>query len=281
MSTKQLILAIEDNADDYRVLDRVFGKSSEFELVRSTTLTQALAMLSESEYALILLDLTLPDSDGIEAVSMLFAKSEAPVVVLTGLDNEEMAFGAVQLGAQDYLVKGAFDATLLLKTVRYSLERFRLVQELNESKILVQREQEQLRLQRSILSSHSLAAANANDNDPMRERFPDIFSTAVAAYQITVEHAVEQRSFKVRHDLSLELKNLASQIGEQAATPRDVVEIHTSTLTAMLNEVPDSKVSVVNEEGRYLLIEFLGHLCTFYRDYFHSLLPDSLESSGK
>ncbi|MEO0074381.1 MAG: histidine kinase dimerization/phospho-acceptor domain-containing protein, partial [candidate division WOR-3 bacterium] len=89
-------------------------------------LGSALDWLAGQECDCILLDLSLPDSSGIETVRKTRAAAPAkPVVVMTGLDDEQMATTVLSHGAQDYLVKGRFDSQLLVRTMRYAVERQR------------------------------------------------------------------------------------------------------------------------------------------------------------
>jgi serine phosphatase RsbU (regulator of sigma subunit) len=82
--------------------------------------------VSEEHFDVVLLDLTLPDSSGLESFAALYAEApEVPIVVLSGLTDEAMAIRAVQAGAQDYLVKGQVDDNLLVRSIRYAIERAR------------------------------------------------------------------------------------------------------------------------------------------------------------
>jgi signal transduction histidine kinase len=88
----------------------------------------------------LLLDLSLPDAHGLDTVERASeAAPDVPIIVLTGLDDQTVALQAVQAGAQDYLVKGQFDATLLTRSIRYAMERKRLER---ERLLLLEREQE-------------------------------------------------------------------------------------------------------------------------------------------
>lgn len=92
-------------------------------------LQKGLACLAESEIQAVLLDLNLPDSQGLETFLAVNTSSpELPIVILTALDDMRVALEAVRLGAQDYLVKGRFDAATLSRAVRYAVERNRLQQ---------------------------------------------------------------------------------------------------------------------------------------------------------
>ncbi|HTE48240.1 MAG TPA: diguanylate cyclase [Gemmatimonadaceae bacterium] len=123
------ILMVEDNAGDARLLREMFNE----ETPRHAGLTHVVCMSdAESHLAMhsvdvILLDLGLPDVQGLEAVRRACAAApHVPLVVLTGLDDETVALDALHEGAQDYLVKGQIDARGLLRSLRYAIERKRL-----------------------------------------------------------------------------------------------------------------------------------------------------------
>lgn len=141
MSEKKIsILLIEDNPGDALILktylqDSPDAGSSGFDIVNATTLAGALEMLSAREFEVVLLDLTLPDSEGIDTLfSVRTAVPEVPIVVLTGVCDEGFGLRAVQAGAQDYLIKGQFDGKLLVKSIRYSTERHGLLMELEKTR---------------------------------------------------------------------------------------------------------------------------------------------------
>jgi signal transduction histidine kinase len=125
------VLLVEDNPGDARLLELLLHEGTlDHELIRAARLEQGLALLEQRPVDVILLDLSLPDGQGMDTVRrMLGSAGHAPIVVLTGLDDERVAVEAVQAGAQDYLVKGRVDSTLLVRSVRYAIERKRLERE--------------------------------------------------------------------------------------------------------------------------------------------------------
>jgi PAS domain S-box-containing protein len=130
------ILLIEDNPGDARLVEILLEESdfNECEIVNKTTLKEGIEALMSFEFAAVLLDLTLPDSKGFETLEQLIeAKPDANVIVMTGLAAKEIGIRAVQVGAQDFLVKGNFDADQLAKTLRYSIERNTVLQRLEEA----------------------------------------------------------------------------------------------------------------------------------------------------
>jgi signal transduction histidine kinase len=126
------ILLIEDNPGDQRLIREMLveAKHAEFHLEAVDRLSKGLAHLSGSKADLVLLDLSLPDSQGLDTFITLHTAAEGiPIVVLSGLDDEKTAVESVQAGAQDYLIKGQVDGPLLIRSLRYAIERNRSEQE--------------------------------------------------------------------------------------------------------------------------------------------------------
>lgn len=127
------VLLVEDNPADARLLWEAFRGEKNIRLTHVETLAQAVAKLRETTFNIIMLDLSLPDADGIG--TLVTAQQHAPllpIVVLTGTDDEVLAIRAVREGAQDYLVKGQVDAHLLLRAIRYATERKRVLSALQQ-----------------------------------------------------------------------------------------------------------------------------------------------------
>lgn len=127
------ILLVEDDPTDRLLLSRALDMQPGFahELVTVSRLSQACDSVESDGYDIILLDLGLPDSQGLDTfVSLHDLAPEIPIVVFTGYDNEEMGTRAIQQGAQDYLVKGDTGPLLLTRTIRYAIERKRAAQDL-------------------------------------------------------------------------------------------------------------------------------------------------------
>ena len=120
------VLLVEDNLGDARLLREMFREqdSEPTELTHAETMSDAEHYLAKRRFDMILLDLGLPDTNALEGVGRaLIAAPQTPLVVLTGLDDEALAVGALQAGAQDYLVKGQLDTRGLLRALRYAIER--------------------------------------------------------------------------------------------------------------------------------------------------------------
>lgn len=126
--TTTKILMIEDNPGDARLLREMLAEANTNADVRHVVrLEVGLQHLQRERFDVILLDLSLPDSQGLDTLARVLAEaSETPVVVLTGHDDQETGIQAVQKGAQDYLVKDRVDGHLLNRAIRYAIERHRM-----------------------------------------------------------------------------------------------------------------------------------------------------------
>lgn len=123
------ILLIEDNPADARLVEIYLTESSLLlpKISRVAELKKGLLMLEESDYDVVLLDLTLPDSSGFDTVKTILNEFPSQtVIVMTGLEDDTVAINSVKAGAQDFIVKGKFDSNLLGRTITYAIERHQL-----------------------------------------------------------------------------------------------------------------------------------------------------------
>lgn len=127
------VLVVEDNPADLALLRATLRRSelADAEVIEASRLSEAIERLDSSDHGrvdVVLLDLGLPDADGLEALHVLLDRRAAPpVVILTGNADERSAVAAVGAGAQDFLVKGQFEPAMLARVVRYAIERDRTV----------------------------------------------------------------------------------------------------------------------------------------------------------
>lgn len=124
------VLLIEDNPVDARIFREALSSDAEkgsFALEWVDRLQTGTERLAQGGIQAVLLDLFLPDSQGLETFDRLRSEApQVPAVVLTTLDDEQFALRTVRKGAQDYLVKGQVDGRLLPRVVRYAVERHRM-----------------------------------------------------------------------------------------------------------------------------------------------------------
>ncbi|MEW6072111.1 MAG: ATP-binding protein [Planctomycetota bacterium] len=141
------LLLVEDNAIDvFRIRRMMRADSWGFDIVPASSIAEALAHRQEPVPTIILLDLSLPDGQGMESFEKVRACfGDVPIVILSGNEDESLAKDAVRQGAQDYLVKGAIDAQGLRRAIQYAIERHRI-------------EMERTSLELSLLQSRKLEA---------------------------------------------------------------------------------------------------------------------------
>ncbi|MDJ0598436.1 MAG: hybrid sensor histidine kinase/response regulator [Crocosphaera sp.] len=129
------VLLIEDNLAEARLLHEVLKGATrqEFQLFHEKRLQDALKQLETQTFNIILLDLTLPDSQGLDSLVPITNKnSHIPIVVLTNINDEELALEAVRKGAQDYLVKRHITLDILVRSICYAIERKQMEEKLKE-----------------------------------------------------------------------------------------------------------------------------------------------------
>ncbi|WP_310484630.1 PAS domain S-box protein [Chamaesiphon sp. VAR_48_metabat_403] len=194
MTTVLNILLIEDNPGDIRLLQEILREAIATQCYITPVMTLAAAIeqlsidpserLNSSPFDVILLDLSLPDSQGIASFLNLSDRDyNIPIIVLTGLDDQDLAISAMQQGAQDYLIKGQVDSNLLLRSIRYAIERERAEAAVRQAKIELEqrviertRDLQQInhRLQLELLERQKAEAAL----DISRSRFAGILEIA-------------------------------------------------------------------------------------------------------
>jgi len=132
------ILIVEDDIVDRKLLERLLSRSSlpVSEVKSAEYLDTALQMLDKDNFDIVLLDLGLPDSNGIESIIKVQSIApHVPIIVMSGLDDQDTAILAVQKGVQDYLIKGQVDSNLLMRSVRYAIERKKTEHELKSAEL--------------------------------------------------------------------------------------------------------------------------------------------------
>ena len=132
MSERLRILVVEDNPADADFIHEMLPQAGplNFQIESVSRLSEALTRLDSKGIDLVLLDLGLPDSQGLQTFQKLQkAAPNIPVIVLTGTDDQELAVAAVRDGAQDYLIKGQSSGRPLARAIRYALERHKAEEE--------------------------------------------------------------------------------------------------------------------------------------------------------
>lgn len=150
-------------------------------------------------------------------------------------------------------------------------ERRRAAQAEAEAQASAVRVKEQEREIRGLLqlanSSHTSVTAGLFGMQPLHESAPLVFEELLQRYSELIDMAMEQRAFKVEHGITDALRSMAERLGFLRAGPRDVVEIHSKVLKRKSEGVNSIKVQAYTEEGRLMVLELMGYLVSYYRNY--------------
>ncbi len=208
------ILLVEDNPEHVDFLRQLLAtpELSHFHLEAVGSLAEALDWLKTGSIELILLDLTLPDSDGIETFIRVFeAAPQTALVVLSGINDVQLAIETVQLGAQDYLVKGRVDNQLLLRAMLYAIERKRVQTELQcERDALEDRVHERTaalslanaKLQNEIAERRKAEATALESNRQLSAALGHLQATQQEIIQRERMHALGRMANGIAHDFN-------------------------------------------------------------------------------
>lgn len=182
MEEKIHILLIEDNSADARLiqiyLKEVYADQAILETAENLAI--GLEKLQAGNFDIIVIDLSLPDSSGIDTFKSVHEKaSEKPVIVLTGLEDELIGMTTVKLGAQDFLIKGKLDSSGLKRSINYSIQRYKLLKELSENtKKLEEKTTDLLREKQKLAQAQKLAQIGSWEwtlNDPVLTGSEELF----------------------------------------------------------------------------------------------------------
>lgn len=167
------ILLVEDNQGDARIIEELLKEdvNNQFLISHASRLETALNYLPEYNFDLILLDLHLEDSDGIRTFTVMEQEAaDLPIIILTGLSDENFAINAIVKGAQDFLIKGQFDSQALVRSIKYSIERKKALEEKDLLlKEIHHRIKNNLRTISTLLNFQSQYIRNEDDLELFRE----------------------------------------------------------------------------------------------------------------
>ena len=128
-------------------------------------------------------------------------------------------------------------------------------------------EQELSYLERLSHSNGTAVAAQMFGLLPLNKSSPDIFDEIVRKYQGLLDKALDQRMHRVEHEISGQLRSLAEELGLLKVGPRDVVNIYNTALKKRTEGENHKKTQAYIEEGRLMVLELMGHLVSYYRNY--------------
>ncbi len=255
---KLKILIVDDDPDIAGAFTHIL-QSADYDVISAATGQECLQIARGERPDLILLDVRLPDINGLEVCRRIKTDPELAqiaVINVTGMrTSKDDEVEGIEAGADAYLTKPVHLRTLLAHV--QTLLRARQTETAREFESLEQFPR----------LPHSAVAAQSLGLTPLRESLPDLFDELVQHYGELLDQALEQRVYKVNYQLAESLRALGDQLGFIKAGPRDVVQIHHAALLKKAANVTVSKARAYIEEGRMLILELMGNLVSYYRNY--------------
>lgn len=247
------VLLVEDNPGDAAYIRRLLADASTmqadgqvFDLTCVGTLAAGLGALRERAADVVLLDLLLPDSQGLETLARVQAAVPAlPVVVLTGLADQQAALAAMQHGAQDYLVKGRVDAYALANSIRYARERKHLLEELRGRTASLEEQNAEL---------DAFAHTVAHD---LKNHVFTVVGNAELLNEVEATCTCEQPGTEMLAAIMQSGRKMAQVIDELlllAQVRRSEVERSFVDMSTILAEVESRVLPLLNERGGKLIL---------------------------
>ncbi len=225
------VLLIEDNPVDARLIRELLSEASDFSfnVTKASTLAQGIEMLASRDVDVILLDLGLPDSQGLATVRAIFQRApHYPVIMLTVLDDEELAIKAVREGAQDYLTKDTLlkeemTTVALTRSIAYAIERKHTEEQLRQARDELE--------QRVTERTQSLAELNAALRKEIGERKKveeqlRKSSEEITGYSERLEQLVDERTAQLKDaERMATIGQTAAMVGHDLRNPLQALQL--------------------------------------------------------
>jgi len=266
-SPQLFVLHIEDNPGDVRLIREMLDEAGGYKVTVAETLAEAVTEIEKELFDIILLDLSLPDAKGLEAIASLRHRvPDIAVIALTGFDDHEMAHKVVQAGAQDYLTKGNVDGVVLARAVSFAMVRQSLyIQWEQRVKQEISELESALDVQQQLTGWQvGSQAAQAVGVGPLYLRTPQLFAVYLNDYAALMETYLDASAMH-KESPRRQISELADRLGNQGAGPRDVVDIHLKIVATKGTESNPQRARAYAVQGRLLALEVMGYLVDYYR----------------
>jgi CheY-like chemotaxis protein len=283
------ILIVDDKPANLLALEEVLNVPG-YRLTKAQSGKEALRLVLQAQFAMILLDVRMPVMDGFETAALIRQRAKTrdiPIIFITAQyaakDHIERGYA---LKAVDFVIK-PFDPDRLRARVGLLAELHRKTLQLEKtnrelyaaivdrkkfeqdlSGYQVKQEMEIQYIEKLAAAPETAVTARQFGQGPLKETAPDNYNELIRVYGDLLDQALEQRNYKVEYDLSARLRSLAEQLGFLSAKPRDLVEIHSTALKGKIKGAPNRKIQVYMDEARLMILECMGYLASYYRDRY-------------
>lgn len=246
------VLVIEDEDSDFEKIKEILYKNQYdvFEIVRVETIEKALYKIEKNGIDLILSDLNLEDSTGLQTVFILNQKTDTPFIILSVLEDYSIIIKTIKSGASDFFIKWKFSANELNRAIKYAIDNFALNKELTRYREFdkFQKQTKEFKLEPQLTKS-------------LRVRNIKSFAEARKHYSECLDKKVDKDP--IYKDC---IEDLACGLIRAFATSQDILRIHTLTLRDKLEKNKPERAKQYVEESKIILTELFANLLSKYRN---------------
>lgn len=268
VENKITILLIEDNDDDATYFEELLKESPSFQyaIVCYTSLCQTLEQIDSITFDIVISDLSLPDARGLDILHSLKQDLiKTPIVVLTGLDDEKTAIEAVRNGAQDYLVKSSLNSDMLIRTIRYALERNNLQTQLNEARIRQMHEKEYIKIEELFLGRIvTMSSSQITTHHRNLEQSAELKMLTDHLWSI-IQNNVSRSNPSPWSVISNNIKSVSDRLFALSAGSRETLFLVKYLFKYKIEKLPVDQWQNYIDDIRMILIELLCNLVTAYQ----------------
>ena len=257
----RVLLLVEDNPGDAQLVRELLAQADRenYHILHTARLSEAVNTLRSTTVDVVVLDLRLPDSSGVNSVKTIREQGgQIPIVVLTGSEDEQLAHACIDAGAQDYLAKAEVRTQNLKRAIGYAITRIREAQ--------VRELQDTLERYRALSSATQSTTVTAalTGSGAIAARNPESFESIVRAYFALLEPYLSRRADRLDAPRAT-MERIITILGDAGGGPRDLLDVHVAALDRAIaqSDTPHSWSVVL--EARLLALEMMGLLVDYYR----------------
>ena len=282
-STRGRVLVVDDAPEILHATARILERGG-YTVFEASTGTGALACAADTDPHLALLDIRLPDIDGLEVCRRMKLNPSLADIFVVHCSSanvlDEAVSASVDAGADGYIARPVGERELLARVRAFfrhkeTIDRLRAVERLQAAEF----EREMGAIQQ--LSDNGLPVTSCLLGlKPLRECAPEVFDHLVRTYGDLLDAALEERIFRTDTRVSPALRALADRLFALSAGPRDVVELHYVAFKKRTGGEPPSRAHGFLEAGRMMLLELMGGLASAYRRHYVAVRIGAKSATG-
>ncbi len=277
------ILQIEDDDDQLKLMNELLIDSTliHFEIFSANSITQAKQIIAENELDILLIDLNLSETKGINT----FYKTKelapsTPIIIISAIYDEELALEALNNGAQDFLTKKSLTQKVITRSILFAIERSRFKSNEKTDKKLYDEIDKYPSLTKFSFTPDTPIASKLYSEVSLREGYPEIFQTLVDKYKNLIKLSLEEQLHNETKEISENLRALSEEIGFLKAGPKDIVEVHSTAIKELVKNIDSATSSKYTREGEIILLGLMGNLALFYRTYYFMIWKKHLSNTN-